>query len=132
MPLRWTVSGKEHCVSGYGLFQRWGHGEICRTYSPPSKKRLGNHKKLFKHEKYAHDTTLRSYIWKLKDRNLDFDIKWKLMARATPFSPVTNVFYLCTRETYFILIRPETATINSRNEINSHCRHKQSMLLDKT
>ena len=100
--------------------------------APPFKKRLGNHKKSFKHEKYAHETTLSSYIWKLKDRNLDFDIKWKLMARATPFSPITNVCNLCTREKYFILFRPETATINSRNEINSHCRHKQSMLLDKT
>jgi hypothetical protein len=99
---------------------------------PHLKKRLGNHKKSFKHEEYAHETTLRSYIFQLEDRNLDFDLKWKLMGRATPFSPVTNVCNLCTREKYFILFQPETATINSRNEINSHCRHKQSMFLDNT
>ena len=37
---------------------------------PQFKKRLGNHKKSFKHEKYAHETTLSSHIWKLKEKIL--------------------------------------------------------------
>ena len=96
---------------------------------PQFKKRLGNHKKSFKHEKYAHETTLSSHIWKLKEKNIDFEIKWKLLARAKPFTPVTNTCNLCTREKYFILYHPEQATLNSRNEM---CRHKEPMLLDKT
>ena len=100
--------------------------------APPFKKRFGNHNKSFKNEKYAHETTLSSYIWKLKEKNVDFTIKWKLMARAKPFSPITNLCNLCTKEKYLIIFHPELATLNSRNEINSHCRHKTSMLLDKT
>ena len=100
--------------------------------APQFKKRLGNHIKSFKNERYAHETTLSTYIWKLKEQNLDYEIKWKLFTRASPYSPVTDICNLCTKEKYFILFCPEEATLNHRNEIYSHCRHKQAMLLDKT
>ena len=100
--------------------------------APPFKQRIGNHKKSFKHEAYAHETTLSSYIWKLKEKEIDFTIKWKLMARAKPFSPITNVCNLCTKEKHFIIFHPELATLNHRNEIKSNCRHKEAMLLDNT
>jgi hypothetical protein len=100
--------------------------------APPFKSRLGNHKKSFKHEKYAHETTLSSHIWELKGKNIDFNIKWQLMARAKPFSPVTSICNLCTREKHFILFHQDLATLNSRNEVNTHCRHKLKMLLDNT
>ena len=100
--------------------------------APQFKKRLGNHKKSFKNAKYAHETTLSSYIWKLKEKNIDFKIKWNLLARAKPFTPVTNNCNLCTREKHYIIYHPDQATLNHRNEINSKCRHKEPMLLDKT
>ena len=37
---------------------------------PQFKKHLGNHKKSFNHLKYAHETTLSSYIWKVKEKML--------------------------------------------------------------
>ena len=54
------------------------------------------------------------------------------MATAKPFSPVTNVCNLCTKEKYSIIFKPELATLNSRNEINTNCRHKKLMLSDNT
>ena len=89
-------------------------------------------KKCFKNLKYCHETTLSSFIWKLKEQNLDFEVKWKLICRAKPYSPITDICNLCTKEKFYILFCPEEATLNSRNEIYSHCRHKQAMLLDKT
>ena len=100
--------------------------------APRFKDRLANHTKSFKHEKYAHETTLSTHVWELKEKKLDFEIKWQLMATAKPFSPVTNVCDLCTKEKYFILFKPELATLNCRNEMNTNCRHKKMMLLDNT
>ena len=64
--------------------------------TPRFKDRLANHRKSFKNLKYAHETTLSTHIWKLKEKNLNFELKWQLMAKAKPFSPVTNVCDLCT------------------------------------
>ena len=48
-------------------------------------------------------------------KQIDFEIKWKLLAWAKPFTQMTNTCNLCTREKYFILYHPEQATLNHRN-----------------
>ena len=96
------------------------------------KTRLANHNKSFNHEKYKHETSLSTHIWALKQENFEYDLKWKIMARAKPFCPVTGVCQLCTRENFYIIYKPELATLNTRSEINTHCRHKQAVLLDNT
>ena len=103
-------------------------GLTARTF----KERWDEHKTSFRHERYAQETTLSGYIWKLKKENKNFNISWKIVCRASPFSPVTGQCNLCTIEKWFIIFKPEMASLNSRNELGSHCRHKQSMLLDKT
>ena len=79
---------------------------------------------------------LSHYIWDLKDQGKvegkDYTLKWKIVARASPFSPVTGVCELCTTEKFFITFKPHLATLNHRNEIFNHCRHKKTVLLDKT
>ena len=51
-----------------------------------------------KNEKYRHDTTLSLHIWELKDTNEDFEIDWKIIGRAQPFSPISVICNLCTLE----------------------------------
>ena len=96
------------------------------------KLRLGNHKKSFKNATYRTETTLSSFVWDLKDNGKDYNLDWKLIGRAQPFSPISEVCNLCTLEKYFIIFHPELATINKREEINGHCLHKAPVLLDKT
>ena len=96
------------------------------------KLRLGNHKKSFNHATYRTDSSLSSHIWDIKDNGGEYELEWKLIGRAQPFSPVTGVCNLCTLEKYHILFTPELATINKKEEINNHCLHKAQMLLDKT
>ena len=96
------------------------------------KLRLANHKKSFKHHTYRKETTLSEHIWGLKDKGVDHEVIWRILDRAKPFSPVTGVCAICTLEKYYILFKPELSTINKRDELNSSCRHKTSMLLDKT
>ena len=94
--------------------------------------RIGNHKKSFNHRKYGKETTLSRLVWELKDQGCEYNISWKMIERAQPFSPITGVCALCTTEKWYILFKPELATINKRDEINNHCFHKVPVLLDNT
>ena len=97
------------------------------------KDRYANHTKSFKHRKYGKETKLSRKIWQLKDEGKkeeeDFEIKWKILARAQPFSPITGVCGLCTQEKWYILFKPDLATLNKREEIFGHCFHKEPALL---
>jgi hypothetical protein len=96
------------------------------------KLRLGNHKKSFKNEIYRRDSSLSGYIWDVRNKWGKYEIDWKLLGRAQPFSPVTGVCNLCTLEKYHILFTPNLATINKKEEIDNYCLHKLPVLLDKT
>ena len=87
-----------------------------------------NHKKSFVHEKYSTDTELSKFIWVLKSGNIEYTIKWKILEQAKPFSPVSNTCQLCTREKYYLIFKPDLCTLNERNELGSHCRHKKRLL----
>ena len=96
------------------------------------KQRLANHIKSTNYEKYRKETTLSEHIWGLKDKKIEHQVTWKIIDRAKPFSPVTGICAICTLEKFYILFKPELASINKRDEINTGCRHKSPMLLDKT
>ena len=96
------------------------------------KKRLSGHTNSFKYEENQHKTTLAAHVWDLKRKNIDHEVTWKIMDRGKPFSPVSNLCNLCTKEKYFIIFEPEEATLNKREELNNCCLHKAPVLLDKT
>ena len=96
------------------------------------KDRYANHNKSFKWEKYSTETVLSQYIWDLKKKNIDYQIAWKIIDRGQQFSPVSGVCSLCTSEKYYIIFKPEIASLNKREEIFGHCLHKKPKLLDKT
>ena len=88
--------------------------------------------KIFQPQKIWKRNHIKSKIWELKDAGHDYEIKWKMVERSQPFSPITGVCALCTLEKYYILFNPELASLNKRNEINNHCFHKVPQLLDNT
>ena len=96
------------------------------------KERLGNHKTSFNHAQHGKRTELSKHIWKLKRKNIGYEVKFKLLDRAKPYSPVSGVCNLCLSEKYYINFHPEISTINKKDEINGFCRHKSMVLLDKT
>ena len=99
---------------------------------PPFKDRFRNHKSNFKTRNPKNATRLSKHIWNLQDKNIGYEISWKIVSRAKPFNHVTNTCQLCTREKYFIIFKPEMATINERNEIAGPCLHKHNKLLKKS
>ena len=95
------------------------------------KKRYSGHLHNLRHEN-SNGTTLSAYIWKLKKENKQFEITWKILNHAKPFSPINRKCALCTSEKSTIIFKPDFATLNTRNELGSHYKHKNSRLLDKT
>ena len=91
------------------------------------KDRWTKHKSSFKTRNPKNASGLSKYIWKLDDECVDYSIEWKIISRAKPFDPGTGVCRLCIREKYFIIFKPNMATINSRSEIGGQA----SKLLSK-
>ena len=96
------------------------------------KARWSNHETGFKYSRKRTSTSLSNYIWDLKDKQKDYSIEWKMLGRAKPFSPISEICNLCTLEKWHILFTPEMATLNRKEELNNYCLHKKPILLDKT
>ena len=62
-----TAEDTKQCVGSSGL-----------TF----KNRYTKHKFSFDNYNYRFKTTLSKYIWELKDKILDFNIKWEILART--------------------------------------------------
>ena len=93
------------------------------------KERYSGHKTSFNHQKYMHKTTLSTHIWKLKNENTNFTTNWSLVDRATKFNPTTRKCRLCLKEKWYIMFKPQTATLNERSEFFTVCRHRLRGLL---
>ena len=96
------------------------------------KARWRNHKSSFKTRNPKNATALSKHVWGLQDQNINYDVSWSIVSKAKPFNAVTGVCQLCNREKYFIIFKPEMASINSRNEIAGPCLHKHGQLLKKS
>ena len=94
------------------------------------KKRYSNHLSSIKHNRKS--TALSSYTSELKSQKIKYTLKWKIVGRAKPFTPITGVCSLCTLEKYFIITKPHMATLNKNEEMYNYCLHKKQLLLDKT
>ena len=93
------------------------------------KTRWRNHQMSFKHENKKNDTELSKHLWQLKDQKKDFTISWKILAKAKSYTNLTKRCNLCNTEKFYILYKPDMATLNKRNELVSTCRHKRKFLL---
>ena len=81
------------------------------------KKRHYRHKQSFKHRKLEHDTTLSSYIWSLKDANINFDIQWREVGTAPRFNPITRKCNSYIKDKYHIIFQPEVASLYKRHKL---------------
>ena len=94
------------------------------------KDRYRNHKSSFKH--FQRKTALAGHICDLEENGEKYEIEWKVIGRAQPFSPISGICNLCTLEKYHIIFTPELATLNKKEEINNSCLHRDSIILNKT
>ena len=108
-------------------------GERTETYvgltAPEFKTRWRNHQMSFRHEKKKNDTEPSKYLWQLKESKKDFTITWKVLMKARAYTNLTKRCNLCMAEKVFIFTKPQTATLNKRNELISSCRHRRKYIL---
>ena len=93
------------------------------------KTRHRNHKNSFNDPKKKLSTELSKYIWDIKDKGNNFEIHWKILCHAKPYSNITKRCNLCLAEKYFIICKPEAASLNKRSELISKCRHQAKFLI---
>jgi len=66
----------------------------------------------------------------LKDDGKEYNIKWEIAKKATPYKCGTRYCNLCiTEKTVILLADPETL-LNKRSEIISCCRHRKKYRSD--
>ena len=87
------------------------------------KSRFGNHKQSFTHRRYGNQTKLASYVWDLKDRNINPQIKFEKVLQAPKFRPGGRNCALCDSEKAEIMIQKKKQSINVCNEIATKCPH---------
>ena len=93
------------------------------------KTRWRNHQMSFRHDSKRNDTELSKHLWQLKDQKKDFQISWRILAKAKSYSNLTKRCNLCNTEKYYILYKPNMAMLNKCSELVSTCRHKCKFLL---
>ena len=64
----------------------------------------------FKYSAKRVNTSLAGHVWRLKDGNHPFNIKWKALATYPNYNPSTNSCGLCLMEKFTIMCKPELAT----------------------
>ena len=66
----------------------------------------------------------------MKDYKRKYKIDWKILAKAAIYNTDTKICNLCSKEKYFLLFRPETNTINKRDELYTKCLHRKSKFVE--
>ena len=92
---------------------------------PPFKYRLRNHQQSFRNVARQSDTNLAKYVWSLKEKNLQWDIKWDIAKQCSPYKCGSRRCGLCLTEKLEILKNSDEFMLNSRSEIMNFCRHRR-------
>ena len=93
------------------------------------KTRYRNHLASFKDKSKKNATHLSRHIWTLKENNLNYDLKWRILARANSYSNTNKRCNLCIAEKYFIICKPQLCSLNSRNKLVNTCHHARKCCL---
>ena len=93
------------------------------------KDRLTKHRSSFNNQGY-HKNSLSNHIWDLKRKQINFELSWRLLAKAKPYSPSTKVCNLCIKEIVYIMYRKDLASLNKKNEFFGFCLHRAKYLLE--
>ena len=91
---------------------------------PPFKGRFNNHTKSFRNNEYSKETELSKEIWRIKEQNSTFEVRWKIRKLCPAYNTTTKKCMLCLNEKKDILYYEGDNLLNKRSEIISTCRHR--------
>ena len=91
------------------------------------KTRINLHKSSFKLKHKRTSTTLSEHVWKLKNKNIDFNIQWEIVKKVKPSALNDKVCKPSLQEKLSIL--RSAPSLNKRSEIFGHRIHRKKFLL---
>ena len=91
--------------------------------------RYRGHKTSFNKTKYRKNTMLSEYIWNIKSRGGTYNLEWTILGKGSQYKPGTKECNLCNLERYFLIMKPESATLNKLDELLKICIHRKLALL---
>ena len=95
------------------------------------KNRFSNHKKSFNNARYSTETELSKYVWKLKESEKKFSIKWSLLKQVPACRAGGKRCNLCLEEKLYILELNKDRALNKRSELFAKCRHRNKFSAQK-
>ena len=95
------------------------------------KERFRNHKKSIANPLYATNTELSKYVWSLKEKNKEYNIKWDIVKQVPSYKSGGKQCSLCSNEKLYILKAEKGSILNKRSELFSRCIHRRRFLAGK-
>ena len=95
------------------------------------KERFRNHKKSIANPLYATNTELSKYVWSLKEKNKEYNIKWDIVKQVPSYKPGGKQCSLCSNVKLYILKAEKGSILNKRSELFSRCIHQRRFLAGK-
>ena len=118
------------CLSGYlvynALVDRLDTNKTKHYYGTCEKnfkERYNNHIASFRNKNKEKSTELSKYIWKLKDNNIEHNLKWCIASKAHSYACGRRKCNLCLTEKLTIIKADPETVLNTRDEVLSKCRH---------
>ena len=100
---------------------------ICET---EFKTRFNNQKKSFRHRQNEKDTELSKYIWVLKEKHTEYQIRWSIAQKSSGYNSVTKSCNLCLLEKLMLCnFSDKSRLINTQLDLVSKRRHENKYML---
>ena len=80
------------------------------------------------YQQYTQATELSKTTHRLKSKNINFKVDWKIISSAAQARPGVDTCRLCLKEALLIL-QANNKCINRRTELMNTCRHMNKFLL---
>ena len=93
--------------------------------------RYRTHRSNFTNLNQKSQTTLSTKIRNLNRKNVNFELEWRIIKNSHPYKAGANQCRLCLEEIYWIIFHPADASLNSRKEFMTKCRHQKKFLLSE-
>ena len=95
------------------------------------KERCNNHKWEVKHIKCQNNTELTKYIWNLKNNNIKYTIKWKIIYKVYGNANLAMCKLRLMEKLWIINHITDTNILDKKSELINKCRHLNKLLLKR-
>ena len=93
------------------------------------KEHYNNHTCSFRNKSREKNTELSTYVWELKDKDVNFSINWDIAMKSRKYVCGSRKCDLCICEKLPIARGDPYVLLNKRDELVSICRHRNKFTL---